>query len=222
MRSPTFVSRGCISGPTSVGYSGAMTSIYRSLPLTGFLAFALIAPAFAQTAPPAPEAEKPDAAATPSEADKKREAVKKAAIKKTVLKRLGNETPADAKPIAPSAVKVAPPKASLEPKDDWYLMPRLQLCARATHAPLGRLNAHWPSSEAYRKNKASCRSIDAPAIGRDVAMLPSFRRTSPAALPKAGAPRCYERLTATDVDLGYVLEHGELPSWHPQQRSISA
>ena len=58
------------------------------------------------------------------------------------------------------------------------------------------------------------------AIGRDVAMLPSFRRTSPAALPKAGTPRCYERLTATDVDLGYVLEHGELPSWHPQQRSI--
>ena len=51
-------------------------------------------------------------------------------------------------------------------------------------------------------------------------MLPSFRRTSPAALPKAGTPRCYERLTATDVDLGYVLEHGELPSWHPQQRSI--
>ena len=43
-------------------------------------------------------------------------------------------------------------------------------------------------------------SIDAPAIGRAVGMLPSFRRTSPAALPKAGAPRCYERLTATDVD----------------------
>ena len=67
-----------------------------------------------------------------------------------------------------------------------------------------------------------CRSRSRPsgAIGRDVAMLPSFRRTSPAALPKAGTPRCYERLTATDVDLGYVLEHGELPSWHPQQRSI--
>ena len=35
-----------------------------------------------------------------------------------------------------------------------------------------------------------CRSRSRPsgAIGRDVAMLPSFRRTSPAALPKAGTP----------------------------------
>ena len=52
---------------------------------------------------------------------------------------------------------------------------------------------------------------------RDVTI---FQTDASSSLPKAGTPRCYERLTATDVDLGYVLEHGELPSWHPQQRSI--